>query len=322
VKVLVTGGSGFLGAYVARQLWRRGHAPILFDCSPPGFNLALAWEGAAPAVADERGDVRDANSLLRAARAHRIEAVVHLACVFDAVAADDPEFATEVNVFGALNVLEMARTLGLRRVVWASTMEVFAGHAGTGDVVDDATLPAPETMYATTKVTAENLAGYYRSAFDVDNVGLRLGSLVGAGRSGEAAGAVVEQAVTRPALGRPGRVPYAGDASCWLGIEEAAMAVVAALEAPRLSRPVYNLPGLPATVAALIEAARAAAPGAEIATGDGTYFGPPLALAPGLGAAAAADLGLAPARPVEELVERTVTRLRTHRELASRLYVE
>ncbi|MDK2970650.1 MAG: CDP-paratose 2-epimerase [Candidatus Sumerlaeota bacterium] len=135
MKVLVTGGAGFIGVHTARRFAQRGDDVVVFDnLSRVGARENLAWlQEAAPSVCFMPGDVTRAEDLAELARLHpEIEAIIHLAgqvAVTTSVA--DPVADFRANAEGTLNVLEMARTaLSSPIVLYASTNKVYGGLEG------------------------------------------------------------------------------------------------------------------------------------------------------------------------------------------------
>jgi len=152
-RVLVTGGSGFLGSHIADVLLNRGHEVVVFDQSPP--------------VPDDRtfvqGDIRDLASLREAMTG--CTAVFHCAAIADLdQARNAPRTAVEVNILGTLGVLEAAAEVGARRFMHASSVYVFSKGG---------------SVYRTTKQAAENLIQDLAAPFELDATILRFGSLYG-----------------------------------------------------------------------------------------------------------------------------------------------
>jgi nucleoside-diphosphate-sugar epimerase len=147
VRVLVTGGGGFLGQAICRQLAARGDEPIAFQRGPAE---ALASEG----VTIVRGDIIQSAEVHAAANA--CDAVIHTAG--KAGAWGDPADYRAVNVTGTENVIEACRSLAIRRLVFTSSPSVV--HGG-GDLEGaDESLPYPEHFtapYPETKAAAERL---------------------------------------------------------------------------------------------------------------------------------------------------------------------
>ena len=147
LKVLVTGGGGFLGQAICRQLLAQGDTPVAFQRSEA---KALAGTG----VEERRGDVRRPKDLLAAAEG--CEAVIHTAA--KAGAWGDPALYRAINVEGTQNVLDVCHALAIHRLVFTSSPSV--AHAG-GDIEGgDESLPYPDhyaAAYPQTKAAAEQL---------------------------------------------------------------------------------------------------------------------------------------------------------------------
>ncbi|MDD2867877.1 NAD(P)-dependent oxidoreductase [Neomegalonema sp.] len=172
-RILLVGGTGFIGLRVARLLARRGVGLRILDL--PSALARTALPAGAEAVA---GDVTDAEGLLRAAEG--CSGIVHLAGIMTLDCARDPERAVRLNLLGTLNVLEAARRTGAR-VAWLSTAGVFGP--------EDARTPRPMTVYGVTKLAAEGLARVHAADHGVPSLGLRPYIVYGPGiSSGVAAG--------------------------------------------------------------------------------------------------------------------------------------
>jgi len=214
MRVLVTGGSGFLGSHISDELVRRGHEVVVLDRHGSGR--------------DDResvaGDVRDSAAVLSALQG--CDAVYHCAAVADLDhARNDPRLAIDVNVLGTLTVLEAAATAGVRRVMHASSVYVFSKGG---------------SVYRTTKQAAENLVQDLAPSLDLDATILRFGSLYGP-RADEnnAILRLVTQAVTER------RIDFWGDGSEireYIHITDAAALAVDALD-PRFAGQSLHITG-------------------------------------------------------------------------------
>lgn len=181
MKILLTGGAGYIGGACLRWLIRHGHDPIAFD------DLS---EGNADAVPDGRlvrGDILDTDALAAAIRKHGSEAVMHFAAltsVPDSIA--DPESYYRVNVLGTKSVLDAMRRTGVARIVFSSTAATYGFHAEMPLREDSP--QTPETPYGTTKLAAEWMIKDYARAYDLGYALLRYFNASGAdpdGRHGE-----------------------------------------------------------------------------------------------------------------------------------------
>jgi UDP-glucose 4-epimerase len=155
MKVLVTGGSGFLGSHIADALTQAGHEVIVFD------RTASPWLGRGQTMVT--GDVLDGDAVRRATAG--CGAIYHLAAVADiGEAIARPRASVEVNIMGTLNMLEAARELKIGRFVFASSIYVYSNQG---------------SFYRTTKQACEHLIHDYREAFGLEFTVLRFGSLYG-----------------------------------------------------------------------------------------------------------------------------------------------
>src|SRR5579885_733099 len=155
MNVLVTGGAGFLGSHVADALSEAGHRVVVFDRHPSPY-LRRGQIGVT-------GDVLDEAALLSAAR--DFEALYYFAAVADiGETMKAPPHAIEVNVMGTVTALEVARKLGFRRFVLASSIYVYSNSG---------------SFYRTSKLACERLVEDYRECFGLPFTILRFGSLYG-----------------------------------------------------------------------------------------------------------------------------------------------
>jgi nucleoside-diphosphate-sugar epimerase len=150
MNVLVTGATGFTGGHLARTLRARGHQ-VRALVRPRSVDRAATLAAAGIEIA--QGDLGDSASLTRAADG--VEIVYHVAATYRE--AGQPASAyTAVNVDGTRNVLEAARSMGVRRVVHCSTAGVH-GHVENPPANEDARL-APGDQYQRTKLEGEQVA--------------------------------------------------------------------------------------------------------------------------------------------------------------------
>ncbi len=169
MRILVTGGAGFLGGHVASHLLDAGHEVAVHD-------MAVADGPHLRGVRSIRGSLLDQESLVSACGG--VEAICHLGGVGDViVAGKDPGLAAAANVVGTANVVAAAREAGVARIVYASTWEVY------GDPryqpLDEDHPCAPDHPYNITKFAGECLALAADRLGGVPTVALRLGTAYG-----------------------------------------------------------------------------------------------------------------------------------------------
>jgi UDP-glucose 4-epimerase len=155
MKVLVTGGAGFIGSHVAERLLGLGHAVRVLDNLSTGRRANLATHARLELVI---GDVRDRAEV--DACATGVDAIVHLAAVASVQASIDDPIATHASNFdGTLHVLEAARERDVRRLLYASSAAVY-GDSAELPVAESAT-PRPLSPYAADKLAGEHYLHYY-----------------------------------------------------------------------------------------------------------------------------------------------------------------
>jgi len=231
MRVLVTGGGGFIGSHVVDRLLGDGITPRIFDLSASPYHSPLEVE-------TFTGSITDPANLDLAMR--DCDAVVHLAAVADVGHVHaDPVLAEEVNTRGTLNVLEAACRVKVGRVVYGSTTWVYSDC--TEQEVDEETpIPAPRHLYTATKLAGETYCAGYAELFDLESTVLRFG--IPYGPRARAAGVVAkftDLAFEGKAL------TIAGDGSTtrsFIYVEDLADGIVAALK-PEAAGRTYNLSG-------------------------------------------------------------------------------
>ncbi len=239
--IMVTGGTGFIGSYVVRRLTRRGDRVIAYDQMPDrnSFDQVLTPEEAA-SVTLLRGDIRDPLHLFRALQEHGVTDLVHLASLLIPSCNENPPLAVQVMGDGFVNLLEAARTLNLRRMVWASSVAVFGAPEDHADeyVTNDAP-HRPRTVYAGLKSLEETLAKHYHTAYGVDSIGFRFTAAYGVGRM-RGVSAFATALMEKPALGQPSVALYGDDVVDWEYVEDAASLIVRALDVESVSTRIFN----------------------------------------------------------------------------------
>lgn len=187
LRVLVTGGTGVIGAWAVRELAAAGHEPVIATrgASTVGAPLLAGME-----IAHVEVDLEDAAAVRDAVADVRPDMIAHLASAkpwqMDAgyVPDPDPGLGVRTIVNGTVHVLEAARREGVRRVVYASSKSAYAPFVG--EHAEPSYQPVPESypnrpteVYGITKLAAEQLGDYYREHLGVDFISLRFGSTYG-----------------------------------------------------------------------------------------------------------------------------------------------
>jgi len=179
MKILLTGGAGYVGSACLRWLLSHGHNPIAYDNLSEG-NVAAVPEASSRLI---KGDIIETDRLTEVLRQYGIEAVMHfaaLASVPESIA--DPEAYYRVNVVGTKSVLDAMRTTGVRKILFSSTAATYGFH--TEMPLREDSPQAPETPYGTTKLAAEWLIKDYARAYQLGYTLLRYFNASGADPDG------------------------------------------------------------------------------------------------------------------------------------------
>lgn len=229
MKVLVTGGSGFIGSHVVDKLREKGVQVRIFDMIMPTFRQDVEFF---------RGSLLDLESLRMAMNS--VDAIFHLAAVADVKEVyEDPYYAESINVRGTINVLEAARRHRVNRVIYGSTTWVYSDTL-LEYVNEDTPLLAPSHLYTATKITSEYYCQAYAKLYGLEFTILRYGIPYGP-RARD--GAVVPIFVKKALSGEP--LTIAGDGSQYRNfvyVEDLAEGNVLALRAVAKNK-IYNLDG-------------------------------------------------------------------------------
>ena len=197
MKVLVTGGAGFIGSHVVDRLLNRGIDVRIYDLVQPYTEENVEYYHAS---------LLDLEKMKMAMKG--IDAVFHLGAVADVKdVLEDPHDSEEINVRGTINILEAARKMGVKRVIYGSTVWVYSDTKSITGVVDESTpLTAPSHLYTATKLAGEYYCKSYSELYDLDYTILRYGVPYGPRARG---GAVVPIFVKKALNGEP--LTIAGD---------------------------------------------------------------------------------------------------------------
>ena len=229
MKVLVTGGAGFIGSHVVDKLKSKGVNVRIFDVMMPTVREDIEYY---------QGSILDITALSFAMNG--VDAVMHLAAVADVKDVfNDPHYSEAINVRGTINVLEAARRANIKRVIYGSTTWVYSD-AETGEVDESTPLHAPSHLYTATKLAGEYYCLSYSRLYGLEITILRYGIPYGPRARGEA---VIPIFVRKALAGEP--LTIAGDGSQFrkfIYVEDLAEANVLALQSIAKNK-IYNLDG-------------------------------------------------------------------------------
>jgi nucleoside-diphosphate-sugar epimerase len=265
VRLMMTGGYGCIGAWVAKQLVDAGQEVWIYDLKEDTHRLDLILEPEQKSsVHFEAGDVSDVDALKSAVDRVGATEILHLAGLQTPTCRANPILGAKVNVIGTLAVFETALALKdqVRRVVYASSAAVHGPKAeGAGGSVGDEVRLSPLSHYGAFKVCNELNARVYWLDHGITSIGLRPWTVYGVGRD---FGMTSEptKAIKSVALGRPYRISYGGRQDLQY-VGDVAATFVRALTRPFEGADAFNLRGAVEPIEAFVGALREAVPEAR-----------------------------------------------------------
>jgi UDP-glucose 4-epimerase len=244
MKIVIFGGTGFVGLNIAEALLARGHDTTLYDRAdlPPSARRALADYGKRLTVV--QGDITDA-AAIDALIADGVDAIVLGAAI---TAGDDLERAStarvlEINVMAQIPILQSAIRHDVRRVVNLSSAAAYGAAGQRHQVLDEETPCDPVSFYAISKFTSERSVARHAELFGGDFLSVRLSAVFG---PWERANAVRDtpslqfQILGAFARGEPALLPEPGMKD-WIYAPDAAEGVAVLVEAERPRHRLYNI---------------------------------------------------------------------------------
>jgi nucleoside-diphosphate-sugar epimerase len=311
VNYLVTGGTGFIGAYAVKALLEAGHGVTVFDLmlnreylaevlgAPPGNDVRLL-----------SGDITDLPMVLRAMHEAQAQRVVHLAATLSISSEANPLRTLKVNCEGTIHVFEAALALGASKVVWASSVAVFGSAERTEERLDNNAYHAPTGLYGAVKAMNERLGMHYKRQRGLDNIGLRFTIVYGYGKAltiprGTGVDYMTEL-LEKPAIGEPGVIHNGDDTLDLLYVEDVGRAIHLATEASPCPQSGLTIVGDTRSMRDAVACVRRLLPQAELQV-DANRSGSQVRYD---GSVTEAAIGYSPQFTMEEGFRRTINAMR------------
>ncbi|WP_099355413.1 NAD-dependent epimerase/dehydratase family protein [Fredinandcohnia onubensis] len=184
MKVLITGGTGFIGMNIAEKLLSEGHEVVLSSRKPPLKEMKEALDEYKGKWYFAELDILKQERIGEILDRYGIDHVIHAAVITPGPGREmkDSKQIVEVNYMGTVHLLEEVRKRNIRKLLYLSTVSVYGDVSYSGDFLfedEEKTYPRPNALYGISKFAAERTVLRYKSLFDLDVVVARVGSVFG-----------------------------------------------------------------------------------------------------------------------------------------------
>ena len=243
---LITGGTGYIGAELARILVERGEKVVLFDIVINRHRIADI-ESKLEIV---RGDLGNYSEVLNTVRDYKVDEIYHLGSMLTFMSEANPWASFQTNVVGTYNVLEAARLFNIKKMMFTSTFGTYG--LLLDEELTDTSIQRPITLYGAGKLYGEGLGRFYNKKFGLDFRSIRYAQMIGPNvrTPGHWGPPMIEDAIT----GVPNVCVYGGPEAriSMIYVRDAARAADMVLAAPRESIKMmnYNVAGIADTTRA------------------------------------------------------------------------
>ena len=257
MKILLLGGAGFIGPRVMRSLLARGHDLMCVDVNPD-----------APSIADlksqievRRGDVTLMDDVMKAMIDSKPDRVLNLAYWLGDDR--DPHFAVRLNVLGMDNCFEAARLLGIKRVIYASSLAVYGGQSHFGErAVTEDDLRMGQGVYSVSKIYNEHQAEWYNRRYEMQITGIRPANVTGPDKIRGSMDHV--QCIVEPARGHAVNFRYRRLMRLPIHVDDISEVFVRVTLADSTQYPIYNSGGVTISMGEIADLVRKYLPDAQI----------------------------------------------------------
>lgn len=239
MTIMVTGGTGFLGSFVVKELADKGETPVVFDIGDPTRSL----QDVLGSFRFVKGGLNDFDLLVRTMEENKVNRVVHLAAFLQFGCERDPRKAIEVNVQGTLNIAEACHRTGVKKIVFASSGAVYGPLTESMDE-DHPILPGI-SLYGATKFLGEVFLDRWQRAYEIPFIALRYWGIYGPGEVHSPGMAEVFKKIEKTILGEDVVIEEVGadERRHFCFVKDAAQATTRALDAEKNRHKVFNIAG-------------------------------------------------------------------------------
>lgn len=268
MKILITGGCGFIGMYVTQKLIKDGHDVFIIDTvSQFPEDYINFFKGSVLIT----GDLLNQIYLFEIIKKYKIDRIIHLAATRNWLSQEYPYIAFNINCLGTINCFEVARICDIERVAFATTVGIFGSNElyenlglDSNNLLDN-TFGEPFNVYGVNKLSNELMARQYVSRFGVSLVGFRLPLIFGPGKKSGSKTSRYNDLIEKSYFGEPISISANINQNFNMQyIKDSAKAAVCACLANNPKNVIYNTGGYILNICDYVEAIKKIIPGAKI----------------------------------------------------------
>jgi nucleoside-diphosphate-sugar epimerase len=245
MRILVTGGIGFIGGRVVERLLNSGNKIVVMDRRTQVFPEVIQDK-----IENVAGDIRAFSDIMRVIHDFKIDRIIHVAYALTTESEADPLAAIQINVLGTCNIFEAARICEIERVVFCSSMAAYGPQECYGDrpVKEDEILMKPVFIYGATKVLNEFMASRFEKKFGLEIPVLRIAAVYGKGREERGLTAWASHLVSNVVRGKPAFINLRPDQlSSFIYVDDVVEQLTRLCLAETLNYRIYNSGGFTST---------------------------------------------------------------------------
>lgn len=261
MRILVTGGTGFVGQRVVERLLSAETQVIVMSRRPQTLPRDILDK-----IESVSGDIRAFSDVMRVLSDFVVERIIHVAYTLTAEGEANPLSAIQANVLGTCNIFEAARIYKSKRVVFCSSIAAYAPQEFYGDrsVTEDEVLMKPVSIYGATKVLNEFMASRFEKRFGIEIPMLRIAAVYGTGREERGVTAWTSQMVSGAVRGKPVSIHLRPDQlASFIYVDDVAEQLVRLCLAEKLNYRIYNSGGVTSTPKEFAEIVKKYCPDAD-----------------------------------------------------------
>jgi len=267
MRIVIIGGSGFIGSNLAAEFLELGHEVSIYDLQANEFNQGqegrrIGWI---------KGNVLERDDLVRSFQQTGAELAIHLAALRNNDSQEKPYLAHSINSTGLVNVLEAARLTAVKRVVYASSAAVYGSASyyrslGMDPFCVKEWMPArPYNVYGATKLYNEQMAKQYMEIYGLRTIGLRISIVVGPGKKAGSKTSEFNDIIEAPVRQKAASISSYGDQKVNLiFVPDVVQGFVRACMAEGIEQAIYNLGGFVINTRKLVATVKDMFPEAKI----------------------------------------------------------